>query len=182
MKRFEYNKRNKDQQDDFIIPPYLFEEPKPRIVVEFPFCELNEKRVSTFRKKFNYFTNDSYDLNVVWKTKKVRSFFPLKDKNLHPSCKIYYGFCSCGEDYVGETERNVSVHYDEHNKPSKKSKPAANLEQNIDHYFTWRILYNAPSNARTRKNIEAFFIAIMRPSLNQQTDSDALILFKTGIT
>ena len=167
-KHFEYNERNKDQQDDFIIPPYLFEEPKPRIVVEFPFCELNEKRVSTFRKKFNYFTNDSYDLNVVWKTKKVRSFFPLKDKNLHPSCKIYYGFCSCGENYIEETRRNVSARYHEHNKPSKKSKPAAHLEQNIDHYFTWRILSNAPSNARTRKNIEAFFIVIMRHSSNEQ--------------
>ena len=111
MKHFEYNERNKNQQDDFIIPPYLFEEPKPRIVVEFPFCELNEKRVSTFRKKFNYFTNDSYDLNVVWKTKKVRSFFPLKDKNLHPSCKIYYDLCSCGEDYAGEIKRNVAVSY-----------------------------------------------------------------------
>ena len=32
---------------------FLFEEPKPRIVVETPFCELNEKRVSTFRKTFN---------------------------------------------------------------------------------------------------------------------------------
>ena len=69
-KRFEYNERNKDQQDDFIIPPYLFEESKPRIIVEFPFCQLNEKRVSTFRKKFHYFTNDSYDLNVVWKTQR----------------------------------------------------------------------------------------------------------------
>ena len=39
---------------------------------------------------FNYFTSGSYDLNVVWKTKKVRSFLPLKDKNLHPSWKIYY--------------------------------------------------------------------------------------------
>ena len=95
MKRFEYNERNKDQQDDFIIPPYLFEEPKPRIVVEFPFCELNEKRVSTFNKRIDYWTNDSYDLNVVWKNKKVRSFFLLKDKNLYPSCKIYYGLCSC---------------------------------------------------------------------------------------
>ena len=166
MKRFEYNKRNKDQEDDFIIPPYLFEEPKPRIVVGFPFCDLNEKRVSTFRKKFNYFTNDSYDSNVVWKTKKFRSFFPFKDKNLHPSCKNYYGLCSCGEDYVGETKRSVSVRYDGHKKPSKKSNPAAQLGQNIDHYFTWRILCNALSNARTRKNIEAFLIAITRPSLN----------------
>ena len=120
MKGFEYNERNKDQQDDFIIPPNLFGEPKPRAVVESPFCELNEKRLSIFRKKFNYFINDSYDLNVVWKTKKVKSFFALKDKNLHPSCKTYHGLCSCGEDYVGETKRNVSVHYDEHNKPSNK--------------------------------------------------------------
>ena len=101
---------------------------------------------------------------------------------MHLSCKIYCGLCSCGEDYVGETKRNVSGHYDEHNKSSEKSKPAANLEQNIDHYFTWRILCNPPSNARARKNIEAFFIAIKRPSLNKQTDSDALILFKNGIT
>ena len=74
MKCFVYNERNKDQQNDFIIPPYLFEEPRTRIVVEFPFCEINEKRLSTFRKKFNYFTSDSYDLNVVWKRKLGHSF------------------------------------------------------------------------------------------------------------
>ena len=72
IQELEYIQRNKDQQDDFIIPPYLFQEPKPRIVVEIPFCELNEKRTSTYRKEFNYFTNDSYDLNVEWKTKKAR--------------------------------------------------------------------------------------------------------------
>ena len=118
----------------------------------------------------------------MWKTKKVESFFPLKVKNLHRSCKVYYGLCSCGEDYAGETKRKVSVRYDEHNKPSKKLKPAAHLEQHSDHYFTWRILCNVPSNARTRKNIEAFFIAIMRPSLNQQIDCDALILVRNGVT
>ena len=117
IKGFEYNERNKDQQGDFIISLYLFEELKPRMLVEILFCELNKKRVSTFRKKFNYFTNDSYDLNVVWKTKKVRSFFLLKDTNLDPSYKIYYGLCSFGEDYVGTTKRNVSVRCDEHNSP-----------------------------------------------------------------
>ena len=53
-----------------------------------------EKSLTTF--------NDSYDLNVAWKTKKIWSFFPLKDKNLHPSCKIYYGLCSCREESCGE--------------------------------------------------------------------------------
>ena len=43
IKSFECNERNKDQQDDFIIPPNLYEELKPRIVVEILFCKLNEK-------------------------------------------------------------------------------------------------------------------------------------------
>ena len=101
---------------------------------------------------------------------------------MHTSCKTSYALCSCGEDYVEETKRNVSARYDEHNKSYNKSKPAAHVEQNNDHYFTWRVLCNVPSNTRTRKNIEAFFIAIMRPSLNEQVDSDALILFRNGVT
>ena len=61
---------------------------------------------------------------------------------------------------------NISIRYDELNKPFKKSKPAAHLEQNILPLF--RLEDFVPSNPRTRKNIEAFFIAIMRPSLNEQ--------------
>ena len=38
-------------------------------------------------------------------------------------------------------QKKVSVRYAEHNKPSNKSKSAAHLEQNNDHYFTWRILH-----------------------------------------
>ena len=106
----------------------------------------------------------------------------MKDKNLYPSCKIYYGLCLRVEDYVRETKINVSVRCDEHNKLSNKSKPAAHLEQNNDHYFFRRILGNASSNTRTRENIEAFFIAIMRPILNEQIDSDALILFRNSVT
>ena len=34
---------------------------------------------------------------------------------------------SCGESYVGETKRKVTVHFDEHNKPSKKSKTNVHL-------------------------------------------------------
>ena len=37
IKGFEYNEGNKDQQDDFIIPRNLFEEPKPRTVIEISF-------------------------------------------------------------------------------------------------------------------------------------------------
>ena len=44
IKRFECNERNKDQQEYFVIPPYLFEEPKLIISVEFSFWKLNEKK------------------------------------------------------------------------------------------------------------------------------------------
>ena len=50
LKRFEYNERNNDQQNDFIIPPYLFEKHKPRSVVKVPLCELNEKECLHFEK------------------------------------------------------------------------------------------------------------------------------------
>ena len=81
-----------------------------------------------------------------------------------------------------ERPKETFLRCDDHNKPSDKSKPPVHLEQNNGHYFTWRILCNAPSNARARKNIEAFFIAIMRSSLNEQLDSDGLILFRNGVT
>ena len=64
--------------------------------------------------------------------------------------------CSCGGDCVGETKRSVSVRYDEHNKPSEKSKPATHLEQNTDRYFTCRILCNAASSARTERTLRRF--------------------------
>ena len=70
------------------------------------------------KKEYLYLGKCLTILLAVWKTKKVRSFFPLEDKNLHPSCKIYYGLCSCGEDYIGETKSNVSVCYDYHKKVS----------------------------------------------------------------
>ena len=38
-----HNKRSKDQQDNFIIPPYLFEEPNPKLVVEYHFVNFMEK-------------------------------------------------------------------------------------------------------------------------------------------
>lgn len=85
-KRYEHNGINKDQQDGFTIPSYLYEEPIPRIAVEFLFCELNENRLCTFTKTFNCFPNDSYELNVMRKTNQV-TLFPLKDKHLYLLCK-----------------------------------------------------------------------------------------------
>ena len=85
----------------------MFEVKKPFLLLEIPYCEQNEIASKRFIKKFHQFTGEKYDIAVKWLTKKVKSLFPLKDRNLHPSCKIYKGICSCGETYIGETIRNV---------------------------------------------------------------------------
>ena len=55
------------------------------------------------------FTNDTFDVQIKWLTKKVKSLFRVKDKSLHQACKIYKDVCSCGESYIGETIRDVEV-------------------------------------------------------------------------
>ena len=141
--------------------------------------EIASKR---FIKKFHQFTCDKYDIAVKWLTEEVKSLFPLKDRNLHPSCKIYKGICSCGETYIGETIRNVEERWLEHNSANNKSEPANYLADNEEHSFLRSILLTAPKDGRTRKNFETFFSAKLKPSLNRQEDSNMLTLFRNGVT
>ena len=95
---------------------------------------------------------------------------------------IYKGICSCESNYVGETKGNVEVRYSEFNHPSRKSESSKYLHQNINHVFNWSVICSAPKSDRTRKNLEAFYIALMKPNLNEQCDSSVLTLFGNGIT
>ena len=171
-----------DVVDEYIIPPNFFDIPKPFILLEIPFCYKNERISHHFLKKFHDFTGEKYQILIKWVTRKVKSLFRLKSQNPHPSCKIYEGVCSCGETYIGETKRNVAIRWHEHNTLSKKSEPAKHLKDNIDHEFTWRVLFSAPYNKRQRKNLEASEIALRRPTLNNQLETKILMLFRNGIT
>ena len=134
--------------------------------------------------KLHVFTNQKFDFAVKWLTKKIRQLFSTKDKNPHPSCKIYEGVCSCSINYIGETKRNVETRWKEHNNPSKNSEPAKHLlvQENSDHFFTWKVLLSAPKNTRLRKYLEASIIAIKRPKLNEQIEAHKLVLFRNGVT
>ena len=114
--------------------------------------------------------------------KKVKSPFTLKDRNLHPSCKIYKGVCSWGETYIGKTIRNVEEGWSQHNCSDDKSEPAKHIADNKEYSFLWSILLAALKDGRTRKNLETFFIAKLKPSLNRQEDSNMLTLFRNGET
>ena len=172
----------KEDDEDVLIPAYLFECPKPFIMIEIPYSPENEQISKQFLHKFKIFTDDQYKVAINWKTKKVKNLFSLKSRNLHPACKIYLGVCSCNETYIGETKRNVEIRWGEHGDPRKASEPAKHIHENTGHVFTWNIIMDAPDNSRVRKNLEASWVALKKPSLNNQVDSKKLILFRHGVT
>ena len=106
----------------------------------------------------------------------MKTLFKLKDKCLHPACKIYEGICSCGETYTGETIRYVEPRWNEHNMPSEKSNPSKHLNSNITYHFSWSV------KKLTHKILGAYFIALLKPTHNDQIEWDLLHLFQNGIT
>ena len=150
------------KEHDPMIPNYLFNdfESKPIVLIDMPICNENERVSELLLKKLKAFIKEKYDFRIVLKTKKVRQLFPLEHKNPYPSCIIYEGFCSCKENDIGETKRNVITRSNEYENPNKDSEPAKHLFQHTDHVFQRKILMSAPMNNRGRKNLEAFLIAV----------------------
>ena len=107
--------------------------------------------------------------------------FPLKDKN-YKSYVIYKGVCPCDSHYIVESKRKAEVRWNEHNNPTKSSEPPKHLRSNINHYFTWAVISDAPKKAKTRKNLEVSYIALWKPDLNEQKDFERLVLYRNGIT
>ena len=87
-----------------------------------------------------------FEVAITWKTRPVKTLFPLKDKSIHPSCVIYKGSCYCGETYIGKTIRNAEnpIRWEGPNLPTNKSEPTKHLKKNFHHVFNWVTLCKAP--------------------------------------
>ena len=57
-----------------------------------------------------------------------------------------FSICSCGNNYISETIRNVVTRMDEQKQPNSKSEPSKHLKNNPGHQFNWKILSRAPSH------------------------------------
>ena len=89
--------------------------------------------------------------------------------------------CICKENYIGETKRNVEIRWEEYSDINKISEPSRHLKSNPTHSFTWKIFMTARINDCVRKNVEASFIALGRPSLIEQIDVKKLLLFRNDV-
>ena len=174
--------RTQEEEED-IIPKWLFDDRKS-FVIKLRFCPQNEEISKTFLRKLEEYTRDKYKFVIIWNTRNIRSLFPLKNRVEHISCVVYEGTCSCGEVYIGETDRIADIRFHEHNTPSPKqnSDPAKHLIANPTHTFTWKVLTSAPRNYHRRKILESYFIAKMKPMINIQQTPRVLFLFRNGIT
>ena len=79
-------------------------------------------------------------------------------------------------------DKKCEVRWNEHNNLTKSSESSKYLGGNINHDFTWAVILNTPKNAKTRKNLEASYIALWKHDLNQQKDFERLVLFRNGVT
>ena len=184
VKQFEKRTEEKKEEDDLIIPKDIFhDEIKPFVLAEIPFCQKNEEIANRFLKKFHDFTKGKFAIAIKWKTKKMKQLFSTKERNPYPTCKIFEGTCNdCGENYIGETLRNVKTRWKEHEDIRKDSEPARHLGENPSHSFTWKVLSYAPTKKYERKNLESSWIALRKPTLNEQVKFKVLTLFRNGVT
>ena len=157
-------------KDNLIIPQWLFEERKA-FTIHLPLSPSNESFVKRLISKVNYFTNEKCLFNVVWKTRKEQSLFPLKDKVDHYSCVIYRGDCSCDQNYIGERVRNAKIRWNEHEDKNSKSEPAKPLKETPTYTFTRSIISKAPEKFRKRRVVEAYFIKTVCSTVNEQLDT-----------
>ena len=95
---------------------------------------------------------------------------------------MFIVICSCGRTYIGNTIRNTSIRWKEHNDPAKKSEPAKHLKNNFHHVFNWVILCESPQNYKVRRNLEVSYIALLKRTLNEQKIFEILTCFRNGVT
>ena len=166
--------------EELMIPRWLFDERKT-IAINMTFLNKNEHFSKKFCEKLEFYTNGKVKFNIIWSMRKIKSLFKIKDNVEHLSCVVYHGICSCGNNYIGETIRNVVTRINEHEQPNSKSEPFKHLKNNPRHQFNWMILSRAPSHRLKRKFLEAYFIKQLNPSLNDQLASERLTLFRHGV-
>ena len=81
----EFNAVKENDEIDFIIPHWLFEEKKKVVFVEIEFCLKNEPSSKHFTKKFDKFTCNTFDVRIKWLIRKLKTCLGSK---INPFTKL----------------------------------------------------------------------------------------------
>ena len=168
--------RNKENQPE--------EEPKPFILMRFPYCEKNEKISKHFLEKIRQLTQNKCSFNIIWQSKKIKTLFKIKDPIVHKASVIYKATSVNDPQvtYIGETAQIAEERWKQHENPRHDSAPSKHLQDHKDDCFTWEILTTSSTNWLRRKIHEALFISKHKPSLNVQVKHKKLLIFRNGVT
>ena len=79
-----------------------------------------------------------------------------------------------------KTVKDVETRWSEQNMSSEKQNPSKYLNSNTIHHIC-SVIFSATVWKVTGKSLEAYFIALLKPTLNDQRESYLLHLFKNGI-
>ena len=74
------------------------------------------------------------------------------------------------------------MRWEDHLGINKISEPSNNLKTNSIDTFQQNYLQTVPSNGHVNKNLEASFVVLSKPSLNEQINSKKPVLFRNGVT
>ena len=69
----------------------------------------------------------------------------MKEKTSHVWSVVYEETWNCGENYIDETGRNVTIRWDEHSDIAKNSEPVKHLYQFPEQRLNWKILRGVPN-------------------------------------
>ena len=79
--------------------------------------------------------------------------------------------------------RDSEVRWNEHTTgKDKNSDCVKHLKSHFDHEFRWFVLSRVSKKCLKRKTLEAYYIKTCQPTLNNQTNSEVINLFRNGIT
>ena len=86
------------------------------------------------------------------------------------------GFVNVEKITSVKKKRNTIKRWSEHDYLTNDFEPARHSNKHINHGFTWKILGHTSKMNYIPKNLEAIFMASLRPSLNEPKHFELLIL------
>ena len=152
-------------------------------VLKLPYAgQHGNSMVKRLKSCLNSVTPQNVNPRVVFTSRKLSSFFSLKDKTeeKHLHDLVYDFHCGgCQETYIGETGRRFEKRIHEHLATDKKShvyKHVAKTGHLIDQ-DNFKIISSGHDSYKKRRISEALYIHQRKPTLNKQSESVPLKLF-----